>query len=91
MSEFEKYLVANDIKHLLARVRHPQTNGKIERLFGEFNRKLYLAHSMNDFVHWWNEVKPHESLDWENFETHSLAFQRRMPPNGMPVNEEMSK
>ncbi len=87
-TEFEKYLVANDIRHLLARVRHPETNGKIERLFGEFNRKVHLAFGIDDFVHWWNEVKAHESLDWKNFETPALAFQRRMPPDGIAVNEE---
>ena len=42
VSEFEKTLVKLDIKHILARVKHPQTNGKIERLHGEIQRKLPL-------------------------------------------------
>ena len=29
-----------DIHHILARVRHPQTNGKMERLHGEIERYL---------------------------------------------------
>ena len=30
-----------DIRQILARVRHPQTNGKLERLHGELQRKLH--------------------------------------------------
>ena len=30
-----------DIKHILSGVRHPQTNGKIERFYGEVQRKLH--------------------------------------------------
>ena len=32
--KFGKFLEENGIKHILARVQHPQTNGKIERFFG---------------------------------------------------------
>ncbi len=39
-SEFEKRLVELEINHILARVRHPQTNGKLERLHGEIERYL---------------------------------------------------
>jgi len=40
VSEYEKELVRLDIKHILARVNHPQTNGKIERFHGELQKKL---------------------------------------------------
>ena len=40
-SEFEKELIALDIRHILARIRHPQTNGKLERLHGELQRKVH--------------------------------------------------
>jgi putative transposase len=39
-SEFEKRLVELGIKQILARVNHPQTNGKIERLHGTLQRSL---------------------------------------------------
>ena len=38
--KFEQRLVELDIKHILARVRHPQTNGKLERLHWEIQRKI---------------------------------------------------
>ena len=40
-SKYEEKLVKLDIKHILARVRHPQTNGKLERFHGELQRKLH--------------------------------------------------
>ena len=38
-SKFEERMVERGIKHILPRVRHPQTNGKIERFHGELQRK----------------------------------------------------
>ncbi len=35
ISKFEARLAELGIQHLLGRVNHPQTNGKVERLFGE--------------------------------------------------------
>ena len=42
-AKFEQELVSMGIHHILARVRHPQTNGKIERFHGELQRKLHLV------------------------------------------------
>ena len=42
VSGFERHLENLGIKHILARVAHPQTNGKLERLHGEIQRKLHL-------------------------------------------------
>jgi len=37
--KFQQVLEDMDIKHIVARVRHPQTNGKIERWFGTYKRE----------------------------------------------------
>ena len=99
-SEFEKTLVALGIRHILARVRHPQTNGKLERFHGELQRKLHLfadiagppgtgapvgvqrieSDPVARFVNWYNNERPHESLDWDVLETPALAFRRKMAP-----------
>ena len=42
VSKFEKHLENMGIQHILARVAHPQTNGKLERIHGEIQRKLSL-------------------------------------------------
>lgn len=39
-TEFEQHVMKNGIRHILARVGHPQTNGKIERLFREYKHKI---------------------------------------------------
>lgn len=41
-SEFERRLENLGIRHMPARVAHPQTNGKLERIHGEIRRKLHL-------------------------------------------------
>ena len=41
-SAFEERLAELGIRQILSGVRHPQTNGKIERLHGEIQRKLHL-------------------------------------------------
>ena len=41
-SAFETELASLAIKHILARVGRPQTNGKLERFHGELRRKLHL-------------------------------------------------
>ena len=39
-SQYELKLAELDIRHILARVKHPQTNGKLERFHGELQRKM---------------------------------------------------
>lgn len=36
------------IRHILARVGHPQTNGKLERFHGDLQRKLHLFEESSD-------------------------------------------
>jgi len=79
ISQFEQYLADNGIKHILCRVNHPQTNGKLERFYGVYDQKKHQFKSIDEYVHWHNEIKPHMSLDWENLETPIQAFQRKLP------------
>jgi putative transposase len=78
---FQDFLEANHIKHIVGRVNHPQTCGKIERFFGEVERRLYTWHDFDtlaEVVHWHNELLPSRSLDFERLETPIQAFKRKM-------------
>ena len=78
---FQKFLEANDIKHIIGKVNHPQTCGKIERFFGEVERRLYTWHdfkTLDEVVHWINYLLPSRSLDFDKLETPAQAFKRKM-------------
>jgi putative transposase len=75
---FKEFLEKNTIIHIVARVKHPQTNGKIERWFGLLEQKLNRFSSVDDFVHWYNTIKPHMSLNLDECETPEQAFWRKL-------------
>ena len=98
-SGFEKRLVELGIRQILARVKHPQTNGKLERIHGEIQRKLpefeailmRTSEPSDLFMKWYNYERPHMSLDYDNLETPWEAFRRKMPPAGTVVVDEQTK
>ena len=90
VSKFEQELVRLGIKHIMARIRHPQTNGKLERFHCEIQRKQKWFDTMDELIHWYNYTKPHMSLDWDNLETPAKAFIRKMPENGSTVIDEQT-
>ena len=97
-SDFEKRLVGLGIHQILARVKHPQTNGKLERLYGEIRRKLpefeailmRKSDPIDLFMQWYNHGRPHMSLNRDERETPAQAFVRKMPPKGETVIDEQT-
>ncbi len=86
---FERYLVENGIRHVLSRVLHPQTNGKVERFFRTVEDKLaWNGGDVDRLVEWYNMKRPHMSLNLEEVETPYRAFIRKMPKDGIVVDEE---
>ena len=61
-TEFEKYLQEHRIRHIVARTKHPQTNGKIERLFQTLATQIQYHPSFGGLVDWYNTQRPHMSL-----------------------------
>jgi len=77
-SDFKNHLERYGIKPILATVKHPQTNGKLERFFGEYRKHRSAFSSFDDFIGWHND-RPHGSLNIEHAETPEMAFRRKMP------------
>jgi len=72
-SEFEKLLAREDIDHVVSRAHHPETLGKVERLWKTIGTEFWdrvrpqdLADArerMAHFVAHYNHFRPHQSLD----------------------------
>lgn len=77
---FEQFLEGQGIKHILCGVNHPQTNGKIEKWHDLYIRHRKRFGSLEELVEWYNNEKPHGSLNLNRAETPSEAFIRKMRP-----------
>ena len=77
-SRFKDFLDANVIKQILCRIKHPQSNGKVEKFFDLYKNKRGLFKTKEEFIAWYNEVRPHRSLNFEILETPQQAFIRKM-------------
>lgn len=70
--KFEKYLETEDINHILARVRHPQTLGKVERYhrtlrqmclnLKDYSDPLELRRAIRVFVNEYNYRRKHKAI-----------------------------
>ena len=77
-SRFVEYLTERRIKQILCRIKHPQSNGKIEKWFDCYDRHREAFKSVEEFLYWYNEVRPHRSLKFDILETPSQAFIRKL-------------
>jgi len=77
-SKFKAFLEANGIKQILCRIKHPQSNGKIEKWFDLYDNHRHAFQTKEDFLNWYNNIRPHRSLKFEELETPQLAFIRKM-------------
>ena len=79
-SRFENFLEKNKIKHIKARVNHPQTNGKVEKWNDTYELNRFKFENFDNFVNWYNTVRFHESLDTKWYlQTPDIAFWSRLP------------
>lgn len=78
---FTEYLKSNGVKHILARIKHPQSNGKIERLFYTIKRLIDEKGSLDAAVRFYNEERPHMSLENGHLRTPLTAFQEKKRNN----------
>ena len=71
-NDFKEYVKSQEIKHIRGRVRHPQTQGKIERYHRSMKNvikldvyysPMELENALRKFVHYYNYERYHESLN----------------------------
>ena len=77
-SRFREYLISKGIKPILCRIRHPRSNGKIEKWFQVYDRHRKAYKNAKDFLFWYNDLKPHKALNFDELETLSQAFIRKL-------------
>ena len=77
-SMFKEFLNENGIHQILCRIKHTQSNGKVEKFFDLYQNKRNLFKTREEFIAWYNEVRPHSSLNFEVLETPQQAFIRKM-------------
>lgn len=77
-SRFVEFLSSKGIKQILCRIKHPQSNGKIEKWFHTYKIHRDSFDTKEGFLTWYNRVRPHRSLNFSELETPEQAFIRKM-------------
>ena len=71
---FEQFCEFKSIKLILCKYHHPQSNGKIERFFQTYKKHRHRFANLDEFVYWYNSIRPHMSLNFDIMETPEKAF-----------------
>lgn len=89
-SKFDKWCRRRKIEHIRTKVKRPQTNGKVERLFGTTKTEFenYAKGDLERFRMIYNHVRPHESLFYK---TPSQVFNDIENWKGSLIQEELDK
>ncbi len=74
---FKQYLESKGIKQINCRIKHPQSNGKIEKWFDTYKNHRKAFNTKEEFLKWYNEIRPHRSLRFDILETPEQAFIRK--------------
>ena len=81
-SKFEAYVMSQGIKFIPSRKNNPQTNGKLERLWYEYDKHRFSFENMDEFISWYNH-RIHGALWLEIGERPEEAFWRKLPPESL--------
>jgi putative transposase len=74
MNEFQRVLKQYGVLHIKARVKHPQSNGKVERVGQTIKQLWNHFSSWEDAVVYYNFKRPHSSLENGRLRTPYQAF-----------------
>ena len=73
-SRFTESVKEAGSKHILARIKHPQANGKAERVIGTIKRLWNVIGSLDKAIEHYNYKRPHRSLTNGKLRTPYQAF-----------------
>lgn len=62
---FTQWCEEQGIRHILGRVHHPQTNGKIERWFGTYKQEKKPEEPLDSFVKYYNHKRLHQGISYK--------------------------
>ena len=79
---YQRFTKKQGIKIIFSRVKNPQTNGKLERLWYEYDKHRWRFSTLNEWINWYNN-RLHGALKLEWAETPNEAFQRKMRPESL--------
>ena len=66
LGPFSKWCQEQGIKHILGRIHHPQTNGKIERWFGTYKQEYdERFNCLDSFIKFYNEIRIHQGINYK--------------------------
>ena len=71
---FGETLDALGVQHILAGVKHPQTNGKIERWFGSYKNESSRFNNLTEYLYHYNFSRPHGGIDYAKPYERYFAF-----------------
>ena len=82
VSSFQLFLEENGIEFIPSRKNNPQTNGKVERFWLEYDRHRWRFSTIDEFIEWYNH-RIHGSLWLAIGETPEEAFVRKAPQESL--------
>ncbi|MFP4402442.1 MAG: DDE-type integrase/transposase/recombinase [Candidatus Nanoarchaeia archaeon] len=78
-SKFDVWCRRRGIEHIRTRVKRPQTNGKVERLFGSISKEIkFCNNDLEQFRMRYNHFRPHQSLNNKTPAEEFYNFQRKL-------------
>jgi len=77
-NEFQQFLKGSQIKHIKSRVKHPQSNGKVERVILTIKQLWKHFQCWDAAVLYYNYERPHSSLENGSLRTPYQAFQDKI-------------
>lgn len=78
-SKFDVWCRRRKIEHIRTRVKRPQTNGKVERIFGTIDKEIkFCNNDLELFRLRYNHYRPHESLFSKTPAEEYNSFERKL-------------